>query len=300
MHPGGTRNAAEVSRAMWPVMVLAHNEARHITACLDSLYAAERGREFEIFVLANGCTDNTEELVEAYAKKQPGVHLVSIQMADKCNAWNVYIHDVIPRRVAGRDVYFFMDGDARACPGALSELTRALDADRHAQAAAAVPFSGRSMERERAELLEQRGLVANLYALTGKFVMHLQQTRVRLPLGLEGDDGLIGALVKWNLDPRQQWDNRRIVPCANAGFIFESMSWRRWKDWKAYWRRKIRYARRRYEFELLGPRLKGGGIEALPVSITELYRYSTACKLRWSGIDTLFYWLALRQLRRRA
>jgi glycosyltransferase involved in cell wall biosynthesis len=289
-------HAVSEAGSAWPVMVLAHNEAAHIVSCLDSIYAAEPGRDFEIFVLANGCTDNTEEVVETYAKTHPGVHLVHIDMPDKCNAWNVYIHDVIPSRVAGRNVYFFMDGDARACPNALSELARALEHDEHALAAAAVPFSGRSMNRDQANMVAERELVANLYALSGKFVEHLQLKQVRLPLGFEGDDGLIGALVKWDLDPRQRWDHGRLVPCPNAGFTFESISWRRWRDWKTYWRRRIRYARRRYEFELLGPRLKKEGIQGMPVRASDLYKNVNASKLRWSGIYTIFSWLALKEM----
>jgi glycosyltransferase involved in cell wall biosynthesis len=288
------------ARPVWPVMVLAHNEATHIVDCLDSIYKAEPERHFEIYVMANGCTDDTEEIVENYAKTHAGVHLVHIDMPDKCNAWNVYIHEVIPHRVSGHDVYFFMDGDARVCTSALSELTRALERDTHALAAGAVPFSGRSMKHDQADLVAERGLVANLYALSGKFVRHLQDRGVRLPLGLEGDDGLIGALAKWDLDPTQKMDDRRVVPCANAGFTFESISWRRWRDWKIYWRRRIRYARRDYEFQLLGPRLKDRGIEGMPLRISDLYEKANECELKWAGINTLFYWLALREMSRQS
>src|SRR5574341_2517124 len=173
-------------RVVSPVMVLAHNEASHIVACLDSLYTAEPGKEFDVFVLANGCTDNTEEIVENYAKNRAGVNLVRLEIADKCNAWNVYIHDIIPRRAEGHSFYFFMNGDAQACPNALSELAHALECNSEALAAAAVPFSGSSMHNDRAMIHDNHGLVANLYALTGNFVAHLQQKEVRLPVGLEG------------------------------------------------------------------------------------------------------------------
>ena len=49
------------TKTPWPVMVLAHNEATRIVACLDSIYAADPGHAFSIFVMANGCTDDTEE-----------------------------------------------------------------------------------------------------------------------------------------------------------------------------------------------------------------------------------------------
>src|SRR6185503_10801147 len=108
---------------------------------------------------------------------------------DKCNAWNVFIHETVPAQCAGRDTYFFMDGDARAVPGSFSVMAGALKENARAHAAAAVPASGRNAARDRKEQLEDRGLVANLYALRGQFVQRLHEMEVRIPLGLEGDDG---------------------------------------------------------------------------------------------------------------
>src|SRR5215472_15846729 len=119
----------------WPVMVLAHNEERHIVSCLDSILAADPGHAFEIFVMAYGCSDATKLIVRDYARVHRQVVLVSIALGDKCNAWNVFIHDTVPDRVPGRNVYFFMDGDARAVPGSFSAMASALDASPHAHAA---------------------------------------------------------------------------------------------------------------------------------------------------------------------
>jgi glycosyltransferase involved in cell wall biosynthesis len=280
-------------------MVLAHNEERCIEACLDSIFAAEPGRRFEIFVMANGCADRTEDIVRSYSRTRPEVHLVSIRLGDKCNAWNVFIHETAPARCAGRDIYFFMDGDARAVAGSLSVLARALDEDAHPHAAAAVPESGRNAARDRRQLLEERGLVANLYALRGSFVERLRQMNVRIPLNLEGDDGLLGALIKWDLAPDQRgWDEARIVPCEDARFEFESMSPLRLADWKSYWKRALRYGRRCYEFELAARVLKARGIAALPSDIRQLYAGAESLRLRWQGIYTLTNLIALHRMRR--
>src|SRR5262245_22166827 len=209
----------------WPVMVLAHNEAKNIVPCLESIYSADPGRPFNIFVMANGCTDDTEKIVNEYAKTHDGVKLVSIAMADRCNAWNVFMHETMPEHASSRDVYFFMDGDCRAVPGSFSELAKALADHPRANAAGAPPMCGRDRERDAKALLEGRCIVANLYALNGRFVRDIQAKGVRLPLGLDAaDDGLIGALAKWNLDPRGEWDDDRIVPCPKAGFLFDSLS----------------------------------------------------------------------------
>lgn len=284
--------------AAWPVMVLAYNEERHIGACLDSIFAADPERSFEVFVMANGCTDRTEYIVREYARKRPEVHLVSIALGDKCNAWNVFIHETVRAHCPGREIYFFMDGDARAVRGSFSVMAHALRDDGHAHSAAAVPASGRNVAGDRQKILDNHELVANLYALRGSFVERLRAQSVRIPLKLEGDDGLIGALVKWDLAPeRQGFDNRRIVPCADAAFEFEPFSPARPSDWKVYWKRAVRYGRRRYEFQLLGSVLKARGLAALPVDITELYPQSAALRLRWEGIYTLTNLVALRQMR---
>jgi len=279
-------------------MVLAHNEERHIEACLDSIFRADVDAPFQVFVMANGCTDRTEELVLAYHARDQRVNLVSIALGDKCNAWNVFVHETVPQACPGNEIYFFMDGDARAVEGSFSAMARALVDDPHANAAAALPASGRSMAQDRIKQLRNRELVANLYALRGSFVERCHDAGVRIPLALEGDDGLIGALVCWDLNPMQEPDPKRIHPCDKAGFIFESMKPTKPSDWRAYWRRMVRYGKRRYEFSLLGPRLNAGGLAAMPRDIREIYSGAHHLKNRWDGIYTLSNWFALREMRR--
>jgi glycosyltransferase involved in cell wall biosynthesis len=285
----------------WPVMVLAHNEERHIAACLDSLFEGEPGRDLQVYVMANGCSDRTEAIVQDYASRNPSVHLVSIKMPDKCNAWNVFVHETARVTAPDLPVYFFMDGDARIVPGALSRLADSLEMSPRAHAASAPPASGRNVDRDRRDLIDERVLVANLYALRGSFVKRLQQTGARLPLGLEGDDGLLGALIKWDLQPdKQEFDDSRIVPCPSSGFVFESVSPLDPTQWRGYWKRAVRYGRRFYEFQLLGPLLKKRGLSGLPVHVKEVYTGAERLSLRWKGFYTLTNWIALRAMRRAA
>jgi glycosyltransferase involved in cell wall biosynthesis len=281
-----------------PIMVLAHNEERHITACLDSIFTADPHLTFAVYVMANGCTDCTEDIVRTYRLNRPEVELVSIALGDKCNAWNVFIHEVIPTHCQGRDIYFFMDGDARAVRGSFSAMLHALRSHPYANAASAVPASGRNIARDRAEILREQGLVANLYSLRGSFVERLRAQSVRIPLKLEGDDGLIGAFVKWDLNPGKNWfDDARIVACPDAAFEFEPLSPMNLAHWKIYWKRAVRYGRRHYEFRLLGPVLENGGLAAMPVDITDLYPQYRSLTLRWQGLYTLSNLIALRQMR---
>jgi glycosyltransferase involved in cell wall biosynthesis len=296
MTDAGSRADGGTQALAWPVVIFAHNEERRIAACLDSVFAADPDRGFEVFVLANGCRDGTEAIVAGYGRRRQEVRLVSIAMGDKCNAWNVFVHDTVPAHCPGRDVYFFMDGDMQAARGSFSAMARALQTNPHAHAASAVPLSGRNAERYRREIIEGHGLMANLYCLRGSFVDRLRALPVRMPIRLEGDDGLIGALIKWDLAPdRNHMDDERIAPCADAGFRFESM---RLADWRSYWRRVVRYGRRSYEFQLLGHRLAERGIAALPRDITEIYPEAAALPLKWAGVHTLANWVALRQMRK--
>lgn len=285
----------------WPVMVLAHNEERHIVACLDSIVKSGCRHALEVYVMANGCTDATESLVKAYGQAHPEVKLVSIKLGDKCNAWNVFVHETAVQSCPGRETYFFVDGDAQFVPGSFDAMHAALQREPHAHAASAPPAAGRNAAHDRDELLRERGLVANLYALRGTFVARLIEQRVRLPLKLEGDDGLLGALIKWDLDPKKNtFDHQRIVPCVDAGFTFESFSPWSAATWHVYWKRAVRYGRRRYEFQILGRRLKKNGLDALPVDITETYTDARDLSLSWNGLYSLSNWVALRQMRQTA
>jgi hypothetical protein len=164
-----------------------------------------------------------------------------------------------------------------------------------------VPVSGRNAARDRRDIVAGHGLVANLYALRGSFVDRLRIQGVRIPLKLEGDDGLIGALIKWDLDPQHNgFDNARIQPCADAGFAFQPVSVLRPADWKMYWKRAVRYGRRRYEFSLLAGPLKRVGLNAMPRDITDLYGDSRHLQLRWDGFYTIPNWIALQAMRKNA
>jgi glycosyltransferase involved in cell wall biosynthesis len=282
----------------FPVMVLAYNEQAVIGACLDSIFAANPGMAFDVFVMANGCTDRTEDVVRDYATKRPEVRLVSIKVGDKCNAWNVFIHETVPKECPGREIYFFMDGDARSGPNALANLAKALREDSHAHAASAPPGSGRNKEKDAHSLVTERALVANLYALRGTFVKRLETEKVRLPLKLEGDDGLLGALIKWDLAPgKSKWDDSRIHPCTDAWFEFDPVPMTNVAEWKKYWRRLIRYGRRRYEFQLLGRRLPKMGLAGLPENIQDIYGEAHGLSMEWAGVYTLTHALALREMR---
>jgi glycosyltransferase involved in cell wall biosynthesis len=271
------------------IAVFAHNEAAGIAACLDSVYRAASPRPFRIHVLANGCTDGTESLVEAYARARPEVTLHSIPLGDKSNAWNVYVHDV----AAAAPVHCFVDGDVRVEPGSIGALARTLAAAPGSNAAAALPAAGRNVAAFAREVSESHALAGNLYALSGDFVRRVRAAGLRLPVGLIGDDSWVGALALMDLDPSSGWRKERVSVCSDARFAFDSLRWHRVADARLYWRRRIRYGLRRWQTVMLRAHIAEHGLADLPGDVRELYRdYAHLCRLTWSGVDTLFLWLA--------
>lgn len=204
----------------WVIVIFAHNEEQHVLQCLQGLDLASNGHAFEAVVLVNGSSDATEDIVREFAKTDTRVTPISITVADKCNAWNHYVHEM--RRDA--EIHFFMDGDVVACETAFVQMAKALDRHRDANAVSAVPATGRSKETQVRNITADHDLVGNLYALRGCLVERIRRRNVRLPIGIVGDDSLVGALVKWDLDPQQPWQDARVVACTSAGFTFKPVS----------------------------------------------------------------------------
>ena len=299
----GCYDHVNAATSPWCIFVAAHNEERKIESCLKSIFAAEPDARPDVYVVANGCTDRTEERVLEFRRGHASVHLVTIRRGDKCNAWNEFIHDVVPGYCGGRDLYFFMDGDVRVTPGSFRALAATLDENVHAHAASGLPVSGRSVRQAREGLMTGRNIMGNLYALRGEFVRRIQEMQIRLPRGLEGDDGIIATMAKFDLFPiiNKTRDDQRIEPCLDAGFEFDSLRLLSIRDWRLYYRRLVRYARRQFEFDLMRPVITRCGFKAMPAEIAEIY-----CEGRvWRPPAERFYhpmwnWLALREMRRRA
>jgi hypothetical protein len=278
----------------WPVAVFAHNEARNIIACLDRLQVAA-SHQIACYVLANACSDRTEALVREYSASHPDVHLVSIALGDKANAWNMFVHEASPR---GAPHYFFIDGDVRVTSNALDTMVQALAQHPQANGVSALPRSGRGVAAFQRDMLKDNGVAGNLYGLRGSFVERIRAQTIRMPIGTIGEDALMGAMLKWDLRGDTRWDNSKVVVAQNAGFEFDSISPWLPREWKKYFRRRVRYSVRGYQNKMLGRAIQPGGFEALPRQVRDLYpHYPELLKLEWCGLNTLFDWLAIREIK---
>jgi len=278
----------------WCVAVFAYNEERNIISCLDSLHSAAPMRKLEVFVLANGCTDRTEQIVRDYAHDNLSINLICIKVPDKANAWNHYVHKVAKES----DVHFFIDGDVKACPESFIRLHDTIIQHPNAHAAAAFPTTGRSLKKWRRMMLEEAWLAGNLYALRGTFINRIRLNGIRLPLGWIIEDGLVGALAKWDLDPTGSWDSSRIIACPEAGFSFRSMVWYRLDDWHRYWRRRVRYSIGFYQNKMIRLFIKTQGIKGMPETVQDLYQKTQEHFSVRKDLNIVFDWVALNRIRK--
>ena len=283
----------EKNKSLRVIAIFAHNEGRNIIACLESVKRTIRVGD-ECVVLNNGSTDNTGSLVEKFSVTNSFCRLVTIDVGDKANSWNIFVHKL----GIEADLFYFLDGDCEISPNALDALEKCIVRNPIANSAAALP-SDKISPRNRVIMMRDGGLAGNLYALPKQFIEKLRKNNVYLPFGLIGDDSLVGALAYWDLNPKTVWDKSRIITCKDADFSYVPLSPFSLRDIRLYYRRKIRYSLRYFQINLMKKPLKDHGLAAIPENIEDLYvLHSSEVKMKWRGIDTFFDYLAARIIRK--
>ncbi len=290
------------SNPVWSIAVFAHNEARNIQLALESIAATTGGRDISIYVLANGCTDSTLVKVRESAAKISNLWLVESDVADKASAWNLFVHDILSaQRLEQIDTCFFMDGDVTLASDALPLLASALNEVSSAEAAGAMPATGRDRDAWRRRMAINGMLAGNCYALRSSFVRYLRKQQVRMPTGLIGEDFFVSWLVASNVwrDALPEKEGNRCLFHNDAEFFFRSLSPWRLADYRTYMRRKWRYTLRALQHQMLLLLLMHQGMEAMPRDVNELYRNAPLpSRLKWCGLDTPLRLIAVLWIRR--
>lgn len=278
------------------VAVFAHNESRRIIACLEALRLSPLLPDTVCYVIANGCTDDTVALATEYARTALWVKVIDLKIGDKANAWNYFVHEI----AAEAKSYFFTDGDCQIESGALQYLEECLLSDPHINAVSGIPSPRNlSLGIFRSAITSEGGLAGNLYALSQDFITRVRAKHMRLPHGLIGDDSLVGALALWNLDPTTQWNHNLARVAPSATFRYESVLLASLYDPMFYVRRLKRYSLRHFQNQLIRPRIKQQGLQALPCHINTLYLEAKDEELipRRSLYHYYFDCWAIRQIR---
>lgn len=280
----------------WSAAIFGRNEAASIGACITALAAAAAGRSLHLTILLNGTTDDShrEASLALIHSGLPG-RIHAIAEADKANAVNQFIQHLRPEA----ETYFFVDAYARVAPDALRHLEQALRDHPLAQAAAAVPATGRSAARLRAEMIRNPGLHGSLFALRAGFVARIAALGLALPVGLYRGDGLLGSFVLHDLDAAKGgWRGERIAVEPRATWAAPQLQPWRWQDWRRHWNRLVQQGRGRLQWAAIRTRIYPHGFGALPAD-------ADACVLQ--SLDTVpapkpwrdpFAALALARMRR--
>jgi glycosyltransferase involved in cell wall biosynthesis len=265
--------------------IFAHNEERRIAACLKSLPLDDPAIGFHVVV--NGTTDRTAAIAREVSQGRAKVH--EYALGGKSRSWSRFVLDDLPAFVPA---HIFVDGDAELAPGSVQALAAALRNNPSANAAAGFPLNGRKAADYRAALIRQRGMFGDLYALSGSFLERMKAAGIRLPDDHIGDDGLLGALAKTDLGREQNWDDRRIVPCPDAGFLCAPASLADPRSWRIQYRRMINYSVRHFQDRIVSDVMRGPGPAALPRTLASFYaealpRFRPRSALRWWWFDQL-------------
>ncbi|KUL40011.1 glycosyltransferase [Actinoplanes awajinensis] len=101
---------------MTSIVIAAHNEAAVIGRCLDALLAGAAPGEFDVTVVANGCTDDT-----VAAATRPGVRVLDLATPGKAHALNA------GDEVAVGFPRIYLDADIVLSTAAVRALGEALD-----------------------------------------------------------------------------------------------------------------------------------------------------------------------------
>ncbi len=137
---------------MTSIVIAAHNEAAVIGDCLDTLLAGARPDEFDITVVANGCTDDTARV----AASRPGVRVLDLAEPGKARALNAgdAVATGFPR--------IYLDADIRLSADGVRLLSAAL--------AAPPPFA--AVPRRELDLAGRPLLVRAFYAINRRLPVY--------------------------------------------------------------------------------------------------------------------------------
>lgn len=180
------------------VCIMAHNEEANIAKTLQSILERNSDVEFSIKVYANGCTDNTHQIVGEISTLYPSVELFEIEQASKANAWNIAFKD------NRNKVLIFADGDILPDSGAIREIMKAFENRPDIEIACCKSWpesKGLNWEQRLTGFMQipikQDFLIGHFYGIRrSAFISHFLQLGIPgLPVGIAGEDAFLENLV---------------------------------------------------------------------------------------------------------
>ena len=176
--------------------------------------------------------------------KEKRLRLWNMELGDKANAWNQFVQCIFE----GQEIVWFMDGYVTPNADAFLSLRSGLAQNPDVLGATGVPTIGFSAARHRNKMRKRGGLHGNLFCMRGTVIKRIADQGIRLPLGLYWVDGLVGALLNFNLDPScNEWNPERVWVDHQASWTSDFPGIFETGDFASRLRRVLRQARGRIE-----------------------------------------------------
>jgi hypothetical protein len=262
------------------ICVFLSREPQHVAIRTIHYVQAAAPDNSVIDLLVNGNPELASGLAGHAAlasSSKPAVRLRvwAIELPDKANAWNQYIHQIW----SGEHLALFVDGYVMPFADAMETMVQELSGNGRALGATGVPSSGRTAKRMSAQMQQHGGFHGNLCAIKGSAIARLKVAGVRIPVGLYRTDALMGALLYFDLDPpANHWDLSRIAVVPAASWATDPKHWWRLSDLRSQLKRRVRQSR--------------GLMENLAVKEHFLERRMSAASLPPNASDLVRGWAA--------
>lgn len=223
----------------YSVTMFAHNEQEQIKSAVESVISNSDSSLTSLIVIANGCTDNTDQILKELSsqKEFEKLSVVELELGDKCNAWNHYVHDL----AGDNDVHFFVDSDVRFTKSAFPRMAESLVSDTRANAIAGLPFSGRNQSQYEGLVVNGWCLFGGCYGVKKRYIELLRERAFRLPIGLGWIDSEITKAIHSDVGLIKSPEKGRIICNPKCGYEFDSLSIFKKSDWSLYKNRIARY-----------------------------------------------------------
>ena len=180
------------------VCILAYNEQTHISNTIQHIIEGNKDIEYSLKVYANGCTDNTVEIVKNLEKNYSNLKVRELKIAGKPNAWNTAFTE------NRSDILMFCDADIILEAGSIKILSDFLYENEESMAITTqyTPLeNGLSFEKKFTGFMqlpiEQEYLTGHFYAIKRSYFDKIfkQYNIIGIPEGLVGEDLFIELLI---------------------------------------------------------------------------------------------------------
>ncbi|MFT6269548.1 MAG: hypothetical protein ACJAVV_002374 [Alphaproteobacteria bacterium] len=220
--------------------MFAYNEAANLKASLTNMFNNVDERVQTVYLLANGCTDNTikvaYELKDSLSFKQ--LEIIEITLGDKCNAWNHYIHEI----KANADCHFFVDADVLFSENCFPLLyDKIINTSPTPNIIAGYPLSGRNLEFYQMLVEDRACFFGNLYGASQQYIEMVRAKEFYLPIGLNWIDSFLTKAANTDIQFIDHNLPNRVIYQKDVGFEFESLSPFKLDDIILYKNRIARY-----------------------------------------------------------